>query len=211
MGATWILLEYANQEKLASCLGDRDKSVLFYPAIGQMQAGQIVDVDVVVASTNVQVPMRAVVIARRTRPKGAKSPRGVYLEVIPDDRGRFARLCDFADGAWEPGTRRAEPRIRAELRVAYYVPPRFHPGTTLDISAGGMFVRTDGPLPEIGKGVYLKLYRSVLLPPIRLSARTCWIDRVDTRRGMGVNCFDTPRALRRLSSLVERQRRRNRP
>jgi hypothetical protein len=176
-----------------------------------MQAGQIVDIDVVVANSNVQVPLRAVVIARRTRPKGSRSPRGVFLEIVPEDHGRFERLCDFADGIWEPGTRRAEPRLRAELRVAYYLPPRFHRGTTLDISARGMFVRTEGPLPAIGKGVYIKLYRSSLLPPIRLSARTCWIDEVDARRGMGVNCFDSPRALQRLASFVNRLRRRIRP
>lgn len=211
MGLRWILLEYANEEKLASCLHDRDQFVLFYPAIGQMQTGQLVDIDVVVAGSNVQVPMRAVVVARRTRPRGSKNPRGVFLEVVPEDRGRYQRLCDFADGTWMPGTRRAEPRLRAALRVAYYLPPRFHRGTTLDISARGMFIRTDGPVPTIGNGIYLKLYRSRLWPPIRLSARICWIDEVDTRRGMGVNCFDSSRALQRLASLVRRLRRRIRP
>jgi hypothetical protein len=211
VGRRWTLLEYDSPERLDTCLDDRDRRVLFYPATGHMQVGQLVDVEVAVGDSNVLIPMKAMVVARRTRPQGTRSPRGVYLEVVEEDKERYWRLCDFADGIWRPGTRRVAPRLRAEIPVSYYVPPRFHRGETIDVSAQGLFVRSDEQLPEVGQGVLVRLHTSSLWFPISLSARVCWIDTVDSRRGMGVFCFDSPRALRRLAGLVKRLRRRMLP
>jgi hypothetical protein len=204
----WSLLEYESEERLRKCLEDRDKRVLFYPATGRMRVGQLVDIEVSVASSNVGVPMKAMVVARRVRPRGSQSPRGVYLEIIEEDAARFKRLCDLADGVWRPGTRRSAPRLKADIRVSYYLPPDFHAGETVDISERGMFVRTDGTLPKVGQGLYVRMHSSPLWFPISLSTRVCWIDSVDTRRGMGLFCFDSPRALKRLASLIRKLRRR---
>ncbi|MBW1810052.1 MAG: PilZ domain-containing protein [Deltaproteobacteria bacterium] len=172
-----------------------------------MKVGNLVDLEIAVGDSNVLFPMKAMVVARRTRPKGTKSPRGVFLEVIESDADRFKRLCAFADGQWKPGTRRTSPRLRADFPVTYYFQKKFFNGRVRDISQEGLFIRTDEPLSEIGQGVYVKLRPSRLWFPINLSARVCWIDEVDTRKGMGLYCFATPRGLKKLSALVYRLRR----
>ena len=158
--------------------------------------------------SNVLFPLKAMVIARRERPQGTRSPRGVYLEIIQEDTERFGRLCDFADGRWRPGTRRQAPRFRAEIRTSYFMPPNFYWGETTDISAQGVFLRTDEVMPQVGEGVFIRLHAWRLWFPIKLSARVCWIDEVDTRRGMGLFCFDTPGSLKRLAGLVQRLKKR---
>jgi len=207
VGHKWTLLEFESEEKLSKCLEDREKNVLFYPSIGNMKVGNLVDLEIAVGDSNVLFPMKAMVVARRTRPKGTKSPRGVFLEVIESDADRFKRLCAFADGQWKPGTRRTSPRLRADFPVTYYFQKKFFNGRVRDISQEGLFIRTDEPLSEIGQGVYVKLRPSRLWFPINLSARVCWIDEVDTRKGMGLYCFATPRGLKKLSALVYRLRR----
>ena len=206
MGRKWVLLEYDTPEKLRRCLEDRDRRVLFYPAVKHMQVGKLIDVEVTAGDSNVLFPLKAMVIARRERPQGTRSPRGVYLEIIKEDTERFGRLCDFADGRWRPGTRRQAPRFRAEIRASYFLPPNFYWGETADISSQGVFLRTDEVMPQIGEGVFIRLHAWRLWFPIKLSARVCWIDEVDTRRGMGLFCFDTPRSLKRLAGLVKRLR-----
>jgi hypothetical protein len=206
VGQKWILLEYDTPEKLRRCLDDRDRRVLFYPAVKQMQVGKLIDLEVTAGDFNVLFPLKAMVIARRERPQGTRSPRGVYLEIIQEDTERFGRLCDFADGRWRPGNRRQAPRLRAEIRASYFLPPKFYWGETSDVSSQGVFLRTDEVMPQVGEGVFIRLYPWRMWFPISLSARVCWIDEVDTRRGMGLFCFDTPRSLRRLGGLVERLR-----
>ena len=61
-------------------------------------------------------------------------------------------------------------------------------------------------MPQVGEGVFIRLYPRRLWFPISLSTRVCWIDEIDTRRGMGLFCFDTPRSLKRLGGLVQRLR-----
>ena len=207
MGQKWTLLEFETEQKLSRCLEDRDKSVLFYPSIGNMKVGNLVDLEIAVGDSNVLFPMKAMVVARRTRPKGTKSPRGVFLEIIESDIERFKRLCAFADGDWKPGTRRAYPRLRADFPVSYYFQKKFFKGEVRDISQEGLFIRTDEPLPELGQGVFVKLRPSRLWLPFSLSTRVCWIDEVDTRKGMGLYCFASPHGLKKLSALVNRLRR----
>ncbi len=204
MGRKWVLLEYDTPEKLRRCLEDWERRVLFYPAVKQMQVGKLIDIEIAAGDSNVLFPMRAMVIARRERPQGTRSPRGVYLEIIKEDTDRFGRLCDFADGKWRPGTRRQAPRLRAEMRASYFLPPNFYRCETADVSSQGVFLRTDEVIPQVGEGIFIRLYPRRLWFPISLSARVCWIDKVDTRRGMGLFCFDTPRSLKRLGVLVEK-------
>jgi hypothetical protein len=202
----WTLLEYDSGVKLLESIEDREKRVLFYPAVGQMRAGQLVDIEIAVGDMNVLFPMKALVIARRTRPRGTSNPRGVYLEIIEEDSGRFVRLCEFADGSWQPGTRRSSPRLRSELPAKYFYAKQFHDGVILDISVEGLFLRSDGPLPQVGEGLYIRIRTTKLWFPISLSTRVCWIDSVDTRRGMGLYCFGPPRGLKRLAVFATRLR-----
>jgi hypothetical protein len=203
-GGVKIRLEYGDVATLANSLVDRSRRLLFYPAIGRLQLGEMYDADVAVSQLRLQVPVRVLVVGRRTLPQGSRLPRGSYLEVVPEDAARFERLCQVADGSWLPQSGRSHPRVRANLMARYYVPPRFFMGETIDISPDGLFLRVNGPLLEVGKGVLVRLRPSLLAPRIELEARVCWLDTVESRKGMGLYCFGPPRELEKLMELTNK-------
>ncbi len=200
----WTSIDFDNEEKLLDSIQDRDRRVLFYPAVGQMKTGEMVDLDISISPDNVFFPMRAMVIGRRTRPRGPANPSGIFLEVIEEDARRFDRLCAFAEGNWKPSKRRTSPRLRSMMPVTYYLDKSYHQGMAMDICSEGMFIQTNGMLPEIGHGIYVRMPTSPLWIPIRLSTRVCWIDPVDSRRGMGLYCFGSRWHLKRLRSMLHR-------
>ncbi len=208
MSAEWILLSYQDSKMLGQCLDNRAKRILFYPACGKMHAGQMVDIEVSVESANVLIPMKAMVVARRTRSRGVSNPKGVYLEVIKQDAMRYQRLCELADGEWTPSKKRSFPRLRIEIPAHYLLSKHRYRGKTFDISAQGMFIRTNRPLPEIGQRMMLWLKTSRFWFPIRLEVEVRWLDLVDDRRGMGVICLAPKRSLKKLKALEHRLRKR---
>ncbi|RME23749.1 MAG: PilZ domain-containing protein [Deltaproteobacteria bacterium] len=204
MFSDFIRLDYSDKAFLARCLVDREKGLLFYPAVGRIKLGDVMNVDVNVSDLNATIRLKVAVVGRRTKPRGAKAPRGVYLEVLDEDRHRYLRLCQIADGMWTPGRARRHPRLSCNFKASYYVPPSFYPGTVKDISKEGLFIHTDGPLVEPGRGVFVQLHTGTFGKRLKLDARVCWTDRVDSRRGMGLNCFGPAGQLKRMGKLVER-------
>lgn len=200
----WVRLEYSDCRQLARCLKQRQRRILFYPAVGRMQLGHHFDVDVAVSQPNTSIPLRVLVVGRRSRPKGAGAPRGVYLEIVEADSGRYQRLCDLADGKWQPGQLRRYPRARTKLAARYYIPKSFHSGVVADISLRGMFLRTQGPLLKRGQGVLVRVRTGWWARVLEVEARVCWLDEIETRRGMGLECFGPPQMLPRLQKLAER-------
>jgi len=205
----WVRLEFSNRRQLARCLEQRQRRILFYPAVGRMQLGHHLDVDVAVSELNTSIPLRVLVVGRRARPRRRGAPRGVYLEIVEADAERYQRLCDLADGKWQPGQLRRYPRARTRLAARYYVPERFHSGIVADISLRGMFLRTSGPLLEQGQGVLVRVRAGWLSRALELEARVCWLDEVESRRGMGLDCFGPAGMLPRLQHLAERILRRH--
>ena len=200
----WVLLEYDSDEILEKSLVDRGSRTIFFPAVGRMRTDEPVDIRIVVGESNVIFPMRASVVEVRERPQGPNLPRGVFLEVIKDDQGRFDRLCAYADGVWRPSARRAHPRYPASYRVSYRYPKDKFPGETLDLSVKGMFVRTEGLLPESGIELQVKLSPGRLRSSIALNCQVRWVDRVEGRRGMGLLCKGPADGLERLAELVSK-------
>jgi len=202
--ADWLLLEYENREQLDLAVHSRDKRTLFYPAIGPMSENQTVNIQVTIENSNVLFPMAAKVVFVRQRPQGKDKPRGVGLQIVQQDSSRFERLCAYIDGVWQPGIRRAHRRYPVSIRASYYLPPKYHDATVTDISAGGLFLRSDGPLPEIGKGVLVRLHPSRLGRAIELECQVRWLDEVAGRRGAGLMCQGPPKGLARLRDLSDK-------
>lgn len=206
----WILLEYGSHDLLRQAIWDRDQRVLVFPAVGRMQAGQNVDIQVVVEGSNVLFPLKVRVVEVNERPEGKQRPRGVWLQIIPEDRERFALMCAFADRTWEPAARRSVPRYPAQYRAAFVLDGVEHPAETADVSVRGVFLRTAAPLLEPTRAIFIKLWSSRLRPAIELHGQVRWVDPVEGRRGMGVMCLGPEESLQRLRRLVESIRRRAR-
>ncbi len=199
----WLLLDFDCDEFLEQSILDRGRRLIFYPAVGRMQQGQEVDVQITVADSNILFPMKARVIQVRERPGGPDEPRGATLEIIRDDQRRFDRLCAFVDGVWKPTSRRAVPRFPASIKASYRYPKDKFLGETLDISVRGMFLRTEGLLPESNVIIPVKLHPG-LLRSISLECEVRWVDKVEGRRGMGLLCKGPQASLQRLTELVQK-------
>lgn len=197
----WLLLEFDCDEVLEKSILDRGRRQVFYPAVGRMQLGQEVDVQITVADSNILFPMKAKVLHVRERPSGPDEPRGATLEIIPEDQRRFDRLCAFVDGVWKPTSRRAAPRFPAFIKASYRYPKDKFIGETLDISVRGMYLRTEGLLPESNVVIPVKLHPG-LLRTIALECEVRWVDKVEGRRGMGLLCKGPQASLERLTELV---------
>jgi Tfp pilus assembly protein PilZ len=200
----WILAEFPTSDQLDLAIRDREKRLLFYPAIGKMQKLDLVDLQVTVEDSNILFPMTAKVVFVRQRPNGKDKPRGVGLQIIDEDARRFDRLCAFVDGVWQPGVRRAHRRYPADFKAKYYFPSKYQPAKAANLSERGVFLRCDGPLPEVGQGLFVSLQTSRLGRPIELESQVRWIDPVESRRGMGLLCQGPDKSMQKLLSLVKK-------
>jgi hypothetical protein len=198
----WTLAEYPSCEHLDSAIRDRERRLLFYPETGTMQKLDLVNLRVKVEGSEVLFPMTAKVVFVRQQPEGEDKPRGVGFQIIDEDAKRFDRLCAFVDGVWQPGMRRVYRRHPSDLRAKYYFPSRFQPAKAANLSERGVFLRCDGPLPEVGKEMPIKLVTSRLGHSIRLESQVRWIDPVESRRGMGLLCKGPEKSLQELSNLL---------
>jgi hypothetical protein len=177
--------------------------VLFHPDLHQeVEVGSILDVEVALEDSSILFPMQAMCSGRRLISKGTVFPPGLFYEIIQQDADRYRRLCNFAYDTWRPRVGR-QKRYRAELSVSYRHSFSMHKGVTRDISAQGMFIRSDNPIPEQGEYLVVKLKPSWYSRALILDAQVCWVDDVQTRRGMGLRCSN-PDGLNRLETLVRR-------
>lgn len=199
-----IQLLYASPEELKRSLKDADRRVLFHPELLDVRVGEIADIQVAFSDSNMLFPMKAQVSARRVAQKGSIFPQGLYYEIIQQDAGRFCKMVSFAYGTWRPRIIRRK-RVPLEASVSYRFSLHSYRAQTRDISVQGLFVRSDCPLPEKGEQVQLRLKPSWYSWPILLEGRVCWIDPVESRRGMGLKCHN-PAGLRKLENLVQRRR-----
>jgi len=95
---------------------------------------------------------------------------GVNLFLFkPVDRSRLMRLLNAADN-FIASRRMRFARIRASKAVSIESGGHRISGTSLDLSMGGIFVRSSGTLP-IGSAVNLRLELQAGQPPVQLSAR----------------------------------------
>jgi len=95
---------------------------------------------------------------------------GVNLFLFkPVDRSRLMRLLNAADNFIQ-SQRRRFTRIKTSKGVSIELGERRISGTSLDLSVGGMFVRSSGTLP-VGSNVRVGLELQPGKPPVQLAAR----------------------------------------
>jgi hypothetical protein len=198
-----VKLVYGSREDLKRCLQDPERRVLFHPDLHEeVEVGSILDVEVGFDDSAILFPMQALCSGRRLISKGSHFPPGLFFEIIKQDADRYRRLCNFAYDTWRPRIGRKK-RYRTELAVTYRYSFSMHKGKTRDISAQGMFIRSDNPIPSQGEDLIVRLKPFWYSRPLILDARVCWVDEVESRRGMGLKCSN-PDGLNRLEALVRR-------
>jgi len=78
--------------------------------------------------------------------------------------------------------RRSSPRVVLGIPISYRVGNAIAAAVTLNISRGGLAIRTTSPL-DVGTVIKARLRLPSVRPEIETEARVCWIDR---RVGMGL-------------------------
>jgi uncharacterized protein (TIGR02266 family) len=91
---------------------------------------------------------RPVEVTARVRGRtGQESAMGFWADFIADkmDRPRIARAIGMADQPTRPQDRRATPRYAARFAVRFGTVDEFRHEYATNISAGGLFIRTEQP------------------------------------------------------------------
>lgn len=129
---------------------------------------------------------------------------GVGVAFAPEDRASRDRLWDYALGREVHFVDRGDPRVLARVKVRYRNAGAFLSDWTEDLSGGGLFVRTDAPLP-VGEVLTLRLRPPLSLRPLQLKGKVTWHRRVAGRGGMGVRfLYESAAQLERVQKMVER-------
>ncbi len=108
--------------------------------------------------------------------------RVILIAITHRFRKMLERACDF--------TSRDEPRVTKTLTLTFKNKDSFIRAYSADISAGGLFIKTEKPLPE-GSRFNLKLNVPGRTEPIQLMAEVMWSRQADAGKaerpaGMGV-------------------------
>ena len=93
---------------------------------------------------------------------------------------RFLRLGMLEQG---PATKRAFPRLSAQMPVEFQSLKAFQRGTSSDISSRGVFLRTSQVFP-VGEDMVLQFKLPGLASAFRLLGRVVWSSSVDTPQGL---------------------------
>lgn len=91
--------------------------------------------------------------------------------------------------------RRAHPRLQISVSVNFESEHNFYCGKTRDISAGGLFIESDVPLPV---GTLMTVEMTLLKTRVRAETEVMWIllDEAGHSVGMGVRFLHLPDQIR---------------
>jgi len=182
----------------------------------QQQSGLLVDSPLDVAlGDKVEVILRfggqplrqfmlhgAVAWRRRKSSETLKAAFGVDFPA--SQKVPLEHVVEFALGIHDVATMRQHPRVRCAFPVKFTADGG-KPRTAIlgDLSAGGMFIPTDTPLPR-GAGMTVQLKPDGWWFPLKMRGVVMWSGTTE-RRGMGVRfLFDGDGPRNKLARLVEK-------
>lgn len=139
------------------------------------------------------------------RPKDQAQLRaGIGVAFSLDDRNGRDLLLDYAHGREVAFVDRGHPRVFARLKLDYRTAGGFVHDWTEDVSGGGLFVRTENPLP-VGTFVTLRLRPPLSLRALELRGRVAWHRRHGGQVGMGIEfLYDDLKQMDRVDALVKK-------
>ncbi len=126
--------------------------------------------------------------------------RSILVAVVQRFKKMLERASDFEG--------RREPRTQKTLSLAFKERASFIKAYSLNISSGGLFVRTRTPLPK-GRRFLLKLQLPEISEPLKIQSEVAWIrtgggEAGGESPGMGLKFLEMPSEERRiLKAYVE--------
>jgi uncharacterized protein (TIGR02266 family) len=105
--------------------------------------------------------------------------RSILVAEVIRFKKMIERLTNFS--------RRTEPRIPKTLSVSYKDKKSFLTAYTGNISGGGLFIKTDSPLP-VGESFSLKLQLPEIPDPLKIQCTVAWANKQEEGEasGMGI-------------------------
>ncbi len=173
----------------------------------QFDLGEILSFSVKFAGYPQEYTIEAKVVWRNSRPPMCPElPEGVGLEVISSSDAAFSELLHFASteeaDALHAVDDRQASRIRVDLEVEYLYKTNNVFERVLDISAGGIFVRTDKILEEGERFVFF-LHDDNFVRPWVMEGKSVWTNVSDDKMGFAVKfLFDSRKHKREVRQYV---------
>jgi type IV pilus assembly protein PilZ len=160
--------------------------------LGKLQPGEVVGEMEFISESTRNFTARAVgkttlgIIDREFLDREFNELSGPFRKILTAMTRRLETILDRATGF----TARTAPRIAAALPVAFKDKETFIRASTGDLSTGGLFIRTDNPLPP-GRQFVIRLRLPGLTDPLQAQCEVAWTRtpeqaRPDQPPGMGV-------------------------
>lgn len=103
--------------------------------------------------------------------------RSILVSVVRRFKLMIDRVTDF--------TSRSEPRIPKSLSVSYKDKKSFLTAYTGNISGGGLFIKTETPLP-VGEKFLLKLQLPEIPDPLKIQCMVIWANKQEENEAVGM-------------------------
>ena len=175
---------------------------IFFKSTRPLSAGKQVSIVTRIKGIADPVFLRGVIVSRRVRTGGPNLPAGVYVRLTDRDRARIGRVVRYLKSA-KIRMQRIHPRYPLTIPAKYSTSEGEIESCTLNISQGGVFLHTTGPLLTTGARFSLVLYpKGEEGKPLRVDARVAWIDYFESTKGMGVAFTSGQGRLKRIQRLI---------
>lgn len=120
--------------------------------------------------------------------------RMILQSILKKFEKTNARIADLTD--------RAEPRVKRKLSVSYRDKKSFLNAYTENISNGGIFLKTNSPLPK-GTSIFLRLQLPDIPAPLEIDSLVIWSNRQEDGdktkpSGMGIQFRDMDKKDRKI-------------
>jgi hypothetical protein len=173
--------EYVSAAEFFGAYDERGPTLLVPSEAQGVRAGERIAVEVRLAGRQ----DRVVVVRGVVTPFRPSDGVGFVVRVRDEDAARVRTAVELLHRDREP---QRETRLATDdVPIRYEIPTGSFIGAVRDVSTGGCFIATLGPLPAPGGPVSLEVRPPGLLARrVRLLARCTWVDELDQSRGFGV-------------------------
>ncbi len=177
---------------------------VFVPGQMALEPGTAVLLELSFAAERQTICCRGVV--RWRRPQQTRDlPAGLGVDLAASEKATRDLLLEFAQGRDLHLLNRRDRRLPVHLEVRYASEGVFLSDVTDDLSAGGLFIASDDPLP-IGTPLRLRLKPPGRWFAVEVRGEVAW-SRRDERPGFGVRFrFANAKAEQRMRALVAQLR-----
>lgn len=181
---------------------------VFFGSAREHEVGSRVIIRVEVKGAPSPIYLEGMVAWRRARSGGPRLPKGVFVALTDRERARLDGVVKFLRSAARGKDRRTDQRYPLFADATYATATGEFPSETRNISAGGVYLRCQGPLLSVGARFPVTLHlEGGLSRGVTLNGRVAWLDLFEDSKGMGVVFDEGQASIKHVHRAIKRIKR----